>query len=359
MIVIGIDPHMKSHTAVAVDAASGRTLAEKTVSSDVRGHQQLLLWARTLGPERCFALEDCRHVSGRLERHLLPRGERLVRVPPKLMAKARSSARTYGKSDPIDAACVARAALREPGLPEASLAGPECDVRLLSDHRDDLVGERQRIQKRLRWHLHDLELDLELPPRVLDRYVWLDRVDVALRALVPSARRRIALEQVRRCRELTAEIRALEREIRALMRALAPELMALPGCSALLGAQLVGQVAGASRFKSEAAFAMHSGTAPLPVSSGRSTRHRLSRTGNRRLNAVIHMIAITQARMHPPAIAFMERKKAEGMSPREARRCLKRHIARAVFKTMLRSEAAQAGEVLQAHFGPEPLAVAV
>jgi len=359
MIVIGIDPHMKSHTAVAVDAASGRTLAEKTVSADAQGHEQLLLWARGLGPERCFALEDCRHLTGRLERHLLPRGERLVRVPPKLMARARSSARSYGKSDPIDAAAVARAALREPDLPEAVLAGPEQEVRLLADHRDDLVGERGRIQKRLRWHLHDLELGLELPPRVLGRYVWLERVEAALRGLPPSTRRRLALEQVRRCRELTVEVRVLEREIDALMRALAPELLALPGCSALLGAQLVGQVAGASRFRSEAAFAMHSGTAPLPVSSGKSTRHRLNRTGNRRVNAAIHMIAITQARMHPPAVAFMERKKAEGMSPREARRCLKRYIARTVYKTMLRSERARAGEVVQAEFGAEELAVAV
>ena len=359
MIVIGIDPHMKSHTAVAVEAASGRRLAEKTVSADARGHEQLLLWARGLGRERCFALEDCRHLTGRLERHLLPRGERLVRVPPKLMARARSSARSYGKSDPIDAAAVARAALREPDLPEAVLAGPEQEVRLLADHRDDLVGERGRIQKRLRWHLHDLELGLELPPRVLGRYVWLERVEAALRGLPPSTRRRLALEQVRRCRELTVEVRVLEREIDALMRALAPELLALPGCSALLGAQLVGQVAGASRFRSEAAFAMHSGTAPLPVSSGKSTRHRLNRTGNRRLNAAIHMIAITQARMHPPAVAFMERKKAEGMSPREARRCLKRYIARTVYKTMLRSERARAGEVVQAEFGAEELAVAV
>jgi transposase len=169
----------------------------------------------------------------------------------------------------------------------------------------------------------------------------------------------IALEQTRRCRELTAEIRALERETRVMMRALAPELLALPGCSALLGAQLVGQVAGAARFRSEVAFAMHSGTAPLPVSSGKSTRHRLNRTGNRRLNAVIHMIAITQARMHSPAIAFMERKKAEGMSPREARRRLKRHIARTVYKTMLRGEQARMGQVLQAEFGAGVLAVAV
>ena len=338
MIVIGIDPHMKTHAAVALDAASGRSLGVTSVGSDAAGCEALLAWARRLGGERLFALEDCRHVSGRLERGLLPRGERLVRVPPKLMAKARASARTYGKSDPIDAECVARAALREPHLPEARLAGPERDVRLLADHRDDLIGERKRAQLRLRWHLHDLELDLALPPRALDRYVWLDRVEASLRALPAGMRARIALELVRRCRELTREVRALEREIGALMRVLAPELLALPGCSALSAAQLVGQVAGAARFRSEAAFAMHTGTAPLAVSSGKSQRHRLNRRGNRRLNSVIHMIAVTQVRMHPPAIAYVARKRAEGLSTREALRCLKRHIARTLFRTMRRAE---------------------
>ena len=276
MIVIGIDPHMKSHTAVALDAASGRSLAERTVASDAAGCEELLAWARRLGDERLIAIEDCRHVSARLERRLLPRGERLVRVPPKMMAHARSSARRYGKSDPIDAECVARAALRAPDLPAARLAGPERDVRLLADHRDDLVAERRRVQLRLRWHLHDLELDLALPPRALDRSVWLARVEAALCGLAQSTCTRIALELVGRCRELTATVRGLEREIRLLMGSLAPELLELPGCSALSAAQLVGQLAGASRFRSEAAFAMHTGTAPLEVCSGKSARHRLT-----------------------------------------------------------------------------------
>jgi transposase len=341
VIVIGIDPHMKSHAAVALDAASGRSLGHITVGSDKAGCEALVAWARGLGAERLIAIEDCRHVSGRLERGLLPHGERLVRVPPKLMAKARASARTPGKSDPIDAECVARAALREPQLPEARLAGPEADVRLLADHRGDLVGERKRLQNRLRWHLHDLGLDLALPARALDRYVWLDRVEASLAVLPASMRVRIALEQVRRCRELTREVRALEREIAALVRTLAPELLALPGCSALSAAQLLGQVAGAGRFRNEAAFAMHVGAAPLLASSGKTARHRLNRRGNRRLNSVLHIIAVTQARMHPPAIAFVARKRAEGMSMREALRCLKRHIARTVFRTMRRAEQAR------------------
>lgn len=359
MIVIGIDPHMKTHTAVALDAATGRSIGERTVNSSEVGHDELLRWARGLGPDRYFAIEDCRHVSGRLERFLLPRDERVVRVPPKMMAGARHSARTYGKSDPIDAACVARAALREPGLPEACLSGPDQDIRLLTDHRDDLVQERSRIQKRLRWNCHDLEVALELPSRVLDRYVWLDRLKEELRAMPESTRCRIALDQVSRCRQLTVQIRSLQREITDHMRILAPELLALPGCSAICAAHLIGQTAGAARFSGEAAFAMHVGTAPLPVSSGKSERHRLNRTGNRRLNSTIHMIAVTQARMHPPAIAFMEKKRSEGMSNREALRCLKRHISRTVFKTMLRAEKKCTAEVVHADFAADSVAVAV
>ena len=168
-MLLGIDPHKKSHTVVGLEAATAELLGELTVAADQRGHEKLIVWARGLGPERRFAIADCRHVSGRLERFLIAAGERCVRVPPKLMAATRRSARSRGKSAAIDAACVARAALREPGLPEARLEGPERELRLLADHRADLVGERTRIQQRLRWHLHELALALEIPVRALDR----------------------------------------------------------------------------------------------------------------------------------------------------------------------------------------------
>ena len=185
-------------------------------------------------------------------------------------------------------------------------------MRLLVDCRDGLVGERARIQKRLRWNCHDLEVALELPPRVLDR------LEDALGALPHSIRRRIAIEQVSRCRDLTSEIRSLEREIRGHMRVLAPGLMEIPGCSAISAAHLAGQIAGASRFTREAAFAMHIGTAVLPVSSGRSERCRLNRTGDRKRNPVVHVIAVTQVRMHPPAIASVERTRRGDERPRGA-----------------------------------------
>jgi transposase len=333
VIVLGIDPHKKSHTAVALEAATGELLAELTVPTTEHGHETLLGWARGLSPERRFALEDCRHVSGRLERFLIARGESCVRVPPKLMAGARRSARRRGKSDAIDAACVARAALREPDLPLARLEGPEHELRLLCDHRADLVAERTRVQSRLRWHLHDLALPLEVPARALRRDRWLTRLATEL-APLDGVQARIARELTTRCRTLTSEIDALEREIAALSVELAPELLELPGCGPLTAACLLGETAGALRFASEARFAMHAGVAPLPVSSGQTQRYRLNRRGNRQLNAALHRIAITQMRTHEPAKAFMTRKRAEGKSTREALRCLKRHLARTVWQTL-------------------------
>ena len=146
--------------------------------------------------ERLIAIEDCRHVSGRLERQLLPHGERLVRVPPKLMAKARTSARTRARATRSTPSAWRARRCVSPLCPRHLSPGPRRDVRLLGDHRDDLIGERKRAQVRLRWHLHDLGLDLALPPRALDRYVWLARVEAGLRALPASTRVRIALELV-------------------------------------------------------------------------------------------------------------------------------------------------------------------
>jgi transposase len=336
-MVLGIDPHKKSHTVVAVSAATGEIAGELTVPATERGHERLLAWARALAPERRFALEDCRHVSGRLERFLVARGESCVRVPPKLMARTRRSARTRGKSDPIDAAAVARAALREPDLPEARLPGPERELRLLADHRDDLVAERTRIQQRLRWHLHDLALPLEVPAKALRRACWLARVEELLTGL-EGVEARIARELTARCRDLSREIDALEREITLLAATLAPELVALPGVGGLTAARLLGETAGARRFASAARFAMHAGVAPLPASSGRTQRHRLNRRGNRQLNAALHRVAVTQMRMHAPAREFLARKRAEGQSTREALRCLKRHLARTVWRALRAAE---------------------
>jgi len=183
MIVIGSDPHKRSYTFSAVVAGTGELRSSETVSVSSAGHERMLAWARAIDPERVWAIEDCRHVSGKLERFLLARGERVVRVPPKLMAGRRRGSRQRGKSDPIDSLAVARAALEEgiQTLPVARLDGPAREIKLLLDHRDDIVGERTRIQNRLRWLLHDRWPELELPAGCLDRHLWLERLADRLR----------------------------------------------------------------------------------------------------------------------------------------------------------------------------------
>jgi transposase len=339
VIVIGVDPHKQTHTAAAVAAALGELLDERTVKARTHGHERLLAWARSLADERLWALEDCRHVSVTLERFLLASGERVVRVPPKLMAGARRGARTRGKSDAIDAVAVARAALRERSLPVARLAGAEREIRLLCDHRDDLVQERTRIQQRLRWHLHELEPELELPAGCLDRHVWLERLGRRLARREQTVQVRICRELVSRCRELSTRARELEHELTLLVRAQAPALLELPGCGALTAAKLVGELAGSERFPGEAQLAMHAGAAPLPASSGSTQRHRLNRSGNRQLNCALHRIAVTQGRTHAPARAYLARKESEGHSRKEALRCLKRHLARTIYRKLAKLNA--------------------
>src|SRR5438874_7968188 len=172
MIVIGVDVHKHSLSAVAVDEVGRQVDCIETNDG-----KELIFWSKRVGRRRLWALEDCRHVTRGLERTLQRRRQRLVRVPPRLTAPERRRGRTRGKSDLIDALAVARAALREPALdsprPEETALR---ELKLLVDHRDDLVDERRRCQQRLRWHLHELEPGLFVPLGALDRTVWLERL---------------------------------------------------------------------------------------------------------------------------------------------------------------------------------------
>ena len=328
MVTIGADLHKRSHTVVAVDER-GRRLAERTASATPAGHLTLLRWARERFPERHWALEDCRHLSRGFERDLLAAGETVVRVPPKLMAGMRRSGREPGKSDPIDALATARVALREPDLPVARLDGVERDLRLLVDHREDLVAERTRIESRLRRHLHELMPGDEPPARGLDRKHVLASLATKLDPLEGTVAR-IARELLERVHELTTTIDALEREITVLVRVQAPTLLALTGC----------------------AFARHNGSAPVPVWSGNQPRHRLSRGGNRQLNAALHRIAVTQLQRPGPGRDYLEKRMAAGDTKTEAIRALRRRISDAVFRRMRDDEALHATATSQAHLAP-------
>lgn len=334
MVIIGGDSHKRTHTFVALDSA-GRRLGEKTVPATTDGHLAALAWAAEW-EERRWALEDCRHLTRRLEGDLLRAGEAIVRVPPKMMAAERRGTRSPGKSDPIDAEAVARAALREPDLPCARLEGEARRVKLLIDHREDLVAERTRMQARLRWHLHELMPELVLAPKALNKFCHLDRVASEL-ADVDGTVAAIAGELVTRIRDLTVRCNQLEREITAIVKRLVPTLLDLPGCGALSAAKILGEVAGADRFKSKAAFARWNGTAPIPVWTG-SERFRLSRSGNRQVNAALHRIAITQWRGVGPGRGFVEERMANGKTKTAALRLLRRRLSDEVFRRLLLDE---------------------
>jgi transposase len=342
VVTVGIDVHKQTHCAVAVDEG-GRPLGKPlSVRATDAGHRQLLRWAAREFAEQAveFAVEDCRHVSTRLERALLDAGAVVVRVPPKLMALTRTSARTRGKSDPIDALAIARAAVREPDLPRAEHTHASRELKLLVDHREDLVAIRTGLQNRLRWRLHELDPEFDIPARGLDLTRHLDRTQARLEMLPASTLRRIALEELADIRDLTRRINTLEKELTALVRKQAPQLLALPGCGPLTAAKLVGETANPTRFRSEACFAMHAGVAPIPASSGKTTRHRLARGGNRQLNAALHRIAVTQIRLDGLGRAYYQRRRAQGDTTMEALRALKRRLARTVFHLLLPTDTA-------------------
>lgn len=336
MIVLGADTHKRSHTIAAVAAGTGEFRGEQTIIVGRRGFADLLAWARGLDSERAWALEDCRHVSGSLERFLIEHGERVLRIPTHLSAGARRSSRTRGKSDSIDALNVARVALQHglDSFPVAHLDGPELELRLLVDHRERLVRHRVELNSTLLWHLHDLWPELQLPGGALFSKKWSTRIGGRLARAEQTTRVRIARDELRRLRDLTQSIKQREREITALIAQVAPQLLSEPGFGPLIAAKLVGEIAGAERFATAAKLARASGIAPIDASSGNSQRQRLDSGGNRQINAAIHRVIVTRARMHAPTRDYIARRCSEGKTKREAIRCLKRYLLRRVWRLL-------------------------
>jgi len=252
------------------------------------------------------------------------------------MAEARQGVRERGKSDPIDALAIARAALREgvDTLPTARLAGVELEVRLLALHRERLVDSRTRLINELRWQLHDLWPDWEIPKRVLIHPSWQTKVAHRLRRAACTVQVQVARDMIARVRELTRTITKLYEQLAELVKQVAPQLLAEQGLGVLIAAKLIGEIAGADRFATDAKLARISGTAPIPASSGNTQRFRLDRGGNRQLNCALHRLAVNKGTWDPDAAAYLARKQAEGKSRKEALRCLKRHLARRVWRLL-------------------------
>jgi transposase len=344
MIVIGVDTHKRSHVLVALEAATGATRGQLRIAATDDGTLEALRFAAELDDVRVWAVEDCRHVSGRLERGLLASGEQVVRVAPGLTETSRRVVREPGKSDPIDATAIARAALREgiDTLPVAHLDEQALEIRVLNDYRDQIVRTQPP------------RLPSALAPRAARPGPGSQpRAGQPRPPAGPSAgrppTRAPATQPAGPCREADPQANRSDhrrgardaRRDQAGIEAHCPALLAEHGCGPVTAAIIIGHTAGAKRFATDARFARHAGTAPIPASSGNTQRHRLHRGGNRQLNRAIHIIALSLARTDPTTRAYLERKHAEGKSKREAIRCLKRHVARHIWRILYAAETAR------------------
>jgi transposase len=333
MIVLGADAHKRSHTIAALSAATGELRGEQTAQVGAKGFAALLSWAPRPRDRAGVGTGGLPPRLG-LVRALADRAWRAGRARSDQahgrLASRRSRAREVRQHDAIS---VARAALGEglDALPAAQLAGPELDLRLLIDHRERLVRQRVALNNTLQWHLHDLWPELELPGSSLFYGRWAPRVARRLARAEQTMRVRIARDALRRIRELSQTIKALEAEIAQLVAQIAPQLLTEPGFGPLTAATLIGEIAGAGRFCSDAKLARAAGVAPIPVSSGETNRHRLDRGGNRQINTTIHRIAVTRLRCHAETQDHIARTRAEGKNTKEAIRCLKRHLARRIW----------------------------
>jgi transposase len=341
MASIGIDTHKATLACSSVDEL-GRQLAARTFGNDPRGHAALLSWIGRLPAPRRVGIEGAGSFGAALAEVLVAAGEEVVEVPAQFTGRERRSLLQRGKSDPGDALAIARLTAREPRLATPRRPGISADLKLLVGARDQVMAERNRL-------LNQLHADLlVLAPGYGARLPNLSaaRHQTAAARLLgrrDGVRAELARARLRRLRQLSAEAERLAQRIAALLATSHSSLPALNGIGILTAAKLLGEAGEVTRYRSAAAFAAASGTAPVPASSGQRQRHRLNRGGNRQLNRALHSMALAQARWDPRARAYLERRVGDGKSRLEAIRALKWHLARVVYRTMLADARRAAG----------------
>jgi transposase len=321
-VVIGIDPHKASWTAAAVDA-SLQPLATIRVPVSRGGYRSLRLFAARW-PGATWAIEGVGGLGAPLASWLAADQIGAVDVPAKLAARVRMLSTGHGpKSDDADAASVGIAALTATGLQAAAVDEEITALRALVEHRDDTVKTRTQTVNRLHVLLAQL-----LPggaPRDLDADTAAQLLrGIRPRSTGPRTLRHLAVELVAEVRHLDRRITATSAEITTAVQTSRSTLTQLRGIGTLTAAKILARVGDVHRFRSAAAFASYTGTAPIEVSSGDVVRHRLSRAGDRQLNCCLHTMAITQIRHNGPGRSYYQRKRADGKGHKEALRCLKR-----------------------------------
>lgn len=279
MVVVGADVHKRTHTFVAVDQV-GKQVGQLTVAATTKSHHRALAWARKAfdGQELVWAIEGCRHLSARLERDLLTAGQKVVRVPPKMMAMSRGSAGPAVSPTPSmrwrwpGRSCGNRACRWPPTMRSREL-------KLLVDRRESSVGTRTRTINSLSWRVHELDPAHAPKPRSLDQPKHQQALRSWLQTLTGIVAE-LAGDELEDVIALTGRVNALHKRICVLVEKAAPSLLAMPGCGALTAAKLLGESAGIDRLADEAKFARHAGVAPIPVWSGNTSgRVRMTRSG--------------------------------------------------------------------------------
>lgn len=334
-VVIGVDTHVETHTAAVVDARTGAVLEELTVPTTPRGYQELVDLADAHSELRAWAVEGTGGHGAGLARHLA-RGEELV---VELDRPERAKRRHGAKSDPLDAVRAAREALARPKLGTPRSGGERQALSVLLAARRSAVDASTVAQRQLfslviaaPEHLRSKLRGRKLPEMV--------KIAARLRVQpswdIESATTAVTLRTLaRRSLALTAEAAELEKQILAIVRAWRPDLLDQFGVGPIVAATVLCAWSHPGRVRSEAAFAMLAGVAPIPANSGQvTTRYRLNKYGDRQLNRALHVVVLSRQRYHAPTKAYTERRTAHGKTPRDIRRCLKRYIARDLYRLL-------------------------
>ncbi len=331
-VVIGMDPHKRSATIEVIDERE-QVLAAGRFGTDRGGYRAMLAAGRVFA-DRVWAVEGCNGIGRHIAQRLVADGEPVVDVPAKLSARARVFSTGQGrKTDPVDAHSVALVGLRSTGLRVIEVDDATVALRLLIDRRDELgVARTQTINR-----IH--RLLLELLPGGAKTFLSADQAKALLasvrpRDIVGRTRRRLAAELIAELAVIDKRIKTADRELGELIDATGSILRELHGIGPANAARLLGDVGDIARFADRGRFASWNGTDPLDASSGDQQRHRLSRAGNRRINRVLHLMALTQLRTDTEGRRYYDRKVASGKTRRETMRCLKRRLSDIVYAQM-------------------------
>jgi transposase len=351
-VMIGVDPHKGSHTAVAIDAAE-QPLGKLRVRASASQAQRLVAWA-VAWPERTWAVEGAGGLGHLLAQQLVAAGERVLDVQPKLGARVRLLATgASNKNDPNDALSVAVAALRSRTRRPVSADDHAAVLRVWSRRHRDLGRAKNQVACRLHAVL------CELVPGGVPEEITAAQATRILQSAKPAgaagqARRELAAELLDDMQQMDTRIRESKKKLAIAVRASGTTVTEIFGVGPVIAATVIGDAGDVARFASRDHFAAYNGTAPIEVSSGNRKIYRLSLRGNRRINHAIHMAAITQIRhRHSDGRAYYDKKLTEGKTHKEALRSLKRRISNAIY-ARLQDDARQASGNAQADSGGQP-----